>query len=125
MRRTSNSVYLQDVVLENNIILNSIDFHTFISRQASFIIQYMLLLLLLWLLLLLLFYAASQLDAVEDEPGAVHRLEKPEPVSLQVLQQAGTALPAAPSQLPIMPPLLLLMLGEGGDNRTSREGGGG
>ena len=85
-------------------------------------IQYMLLLLLL---LLLLFYAASQLDAVEDEPGAVHRLEKPEPVSLQVLQQAGTALPAAPSQLPIMPPLLLLMLGEGADNRTSREGGGG
>lgn len=48
---------------------------------------------------------ASQLSALENkQPSTVHRLEKLEPASLQVLHEGDTALSAASSQLAITPP---------------------
>lgn len=59
------------------------------------------------------FSLESQLNALENKPRTIHRLEKLEPSSPWVLHKVDTAPSPAFSQLSITVPLLLLLWGHG------------
>lgn len=106
IHQTVNSGYLQDMALENNFILNSGDSHTFLSPNKQCIYNKCMLFFFFFKQKApLVSSLASQLSALENkQPSTVHRLEKLEPASLQVLHERDTALSAASSQLAITPP---------------------